>query len=157
MTRKPLKVSKAAYVRALVILGLTMLVAGVSLAPASANRINKAKASGTATGYAEPYLTQPLRSMKSEQIVPFGLGLKTLFTPNEPTPAGAFFEHEYSPDTVVDKSNGGDMPAPIQNFEGGNNICPCFPPDTEGDVGPNHYMQWNNVQFRIWNKTGTRS
>ena len=75
--------------------------------------------------------------------------------PFEPTPAGAYFEHEYSPDTVVDKSNPGDMPAPIQNFEGGNNVCPCFPPDTNGDVGPNHYMQWNNVQFRIWNKTGT--
>ena len=51
MTRKPRKVSKAAYGRALVILGLAMLVAGVSLGPAIANQINKAKASGTSTGW----------------------------------------------------------------------------------------------------------
>ena len=155
MTGKPRKVSKAAYGRALVILGLTMLVAGVSLGPASANRINKAKASSTATGIAEPYLT-PAGALNEDcaegTVRP---RLKTLFTPFEPTPAGAYFENEFSPDTVVDKSNPGDMPAPIQNFEGGNNVCPCFPPDTNGDVGPNHYMQWNNVQFRIWNKTGT--
>ncbi len=152
MTRKPRKVSKAVYGRALVILGLAMLVAGVSLGPASANQNNKAKASSTATGIAEPYLTQPVRTMKTAQRAP---NPKTLFTPFEGIPAGAFFENEFSPDTVVDKSNPGDMPAPLQNFEGGNNVCPCFPPDTNGDVGPNHYMQWNNVQFRIWSKTGT--
>src|SRR4029453_6482996 len=29
------------------------------------------------------------------------------------------------------------------------------PPDTEGDVGPNHYMQWNNLVFEIFDKSGT--
>jgi Carboxypeptidase regulatory-like domain/S-layer homology domain len=28
------------------------------------------------------------------------------------------------------------------------------PPDTEGDVGPNHYMQWNNLVFEIFDKSG---
>src|SRR5439155_6489091 len=48
------------------------------------------------------------------------------------------------------------MPAPIQNFEGIDNPCMCMPPDTEGDVGPNHYMQWVNVHYAIWTKTGTQ-
>ena len=47
------------------------------------------------------------------------------------------------------------MPPPIQNFEGINNLCGCYPPDTEGDVGPNHYMQWVNLHYAIYSKTGT--
>ena len=29
-----------------------------------------------------------------------------------------------------------------------------LPPDTEGDVGPNHYVQTVNVTWRVWNKAG---
>ena len=29
------------------------------------------------------------------------------------------------------------------------------PPDTVGDVGPNHYVQMTNLMFRIWDKAGT--
>jgi subtilisin-like proprotein convertase family protein len=47
------------------------------------------------------------------------------------------------------------MPAPIQNWDGINNVgYTVRPPDTQGDVGPNHYMQWINVRFQIWNKSG---
>ena len=35
-------------------------------------------------------------------------------------------------------------------------ICGCLPPDTDGDVGPNHYMQWVNTHFAIYTKTGTQ-
>ncbi|MFZ2488390.1 MAG: proprotein convertase P-domain-containing protein [Anaerolineae bacterium] len=48
------------------------------------------------------------------------------------------------------------MPAPIQNWDGINNVGYSMrPPDTVGDVGLNHYVQWVNVRFQIWNKTGT--
>src|SRR5215216_2575675 len=47
------------------------------------------------------------------------------------------------------------MPSPIVNFLGVNNVNGVAPPDTEGDVGPNHYMQWVNLSFRIYNKNGT--
>jgi subtilisin-like proprotein convertase family protein len=30
-----------------------------------------------------------------------------------------------------------------------------LPPDTVGDVGPNHYVQAVNSTFRVWNKSGT--
>jgi hypothetical protein len=47
------------------------------------------------------------------------------------------------------------MPSPTQNFEGVSNVDGVLPPDTQGDVGPNHYVQWVNLSFAIWNKSGT--
>ena len=46
------------------------------------------------------------------------------------------------------------MAAPVQNFDGLNNVNGVLPPDTNGDVGPNHYMQWINVSFAIYSKSG---
>lgn len=50
-----------------------------------------------------------------------------------------------------------DLPepmAPIQNFDGITNTYGVYPPDTQGDVGPNHYVQVVNLGFQIWNKSG---
>lgn len=54
-------------------------------------------------------------------------------------------------------------PAPSVVFDGNtdaeNSAVVGFavvPPDTEGDVGPNHYMQWVNLIFSIYDKSGTR-
>jgi hypothetical protein len=41
------------------------------------------------------------------------------------------------------------------NFEGINNLDAVYPPDTNGDVGPNHYVQMVNLHFAIYSKTGT--
>jgi hypothetical protein len=54
------------------------------------------------------------------------------------------------------------MPAPILTFEGykqqdnynNNNNTGVLPPDTEGDIGPNHYFQWNNIGIRIFDRSG---
>lgn len=50
------------------------------------------------------------------------------------------------------------MPAPSLTFIGltAAEACACTPPDTNGDVGPNHYVQSVNVRVSIFNKTGTR-
>ena len=37
-----------------------------------------------------------------------------------------------------------NMPSPVLSFDGMNSVlsgCGCLPPDTDGDVGPNHYIQ----------------
>jgi len=39
-------------------------------------------------------------------------------------------------------------------WSGLTNTCGCYPPDTEGDVGPSDYVQWVNVSFEIWDKSG---
>lgn len=45
------------------------------------------------------------------------------------------------------------MPAPIVNFEG-ISFTGYTPPDTNGDVGPHHYIQIVNSKFAIYNKAG---
>ncbi len=50
------------------------------------------------------------------------------------------------------------MPPPSLTFDGMNSTqtsCSCLPPDTVGDVGPNHYVEALNSAFRVYNKTGT--
>ena len=46
------------------------------------------------------------------------------------------------------------MPGVIQNFEGADNLAGVLPPDTNGDVGPNHYVQTVNLHFIIFDKSG---
>ncbi len=56
------------------------------------------------------------------------------------------------------------MPAPIQNFSGLSREGSCtggtcgagWPPDTNGDVGLNHFMQAVNTSIGIFDKTGTQ-
>jgi len=55
------------------------------------------------------------------------------------------------------------MPSPAQNFAGLSFSDSCsggqcgngWPPDPNGDVGPNHYIQAVNSAYAIWSKTGT--
>jgi subtilisin-like proprotein convertase family protein len=63
----------------------------------------------------------------------------------------------YSPATP----SGGGMPPPIATFEALNNanngpLTGFFvsPPDTNGDVGPNHYVQTVNIVMRVYNRAG---
>jgi uncharacterized membrane protein len=46
------------------------------------------------------------------------------------------------------------MPDFDQNFEGVGNVNGVLPPDTQGDVGPNHYVQMINLSFAIYDKQG---
>ena len=43
---------------------------------------------------------------------------------------------------------------PIINHNGIGNVNGVVPPDTEGDVGPDHYFQMINLSFAIWDKGG---
>ncbi len=49
------------------------------------------------------------------------------------------------------------MPAPLLTFEGvaeTQSGCGCEPPDTNGDVGPNHYIEAVNSSFKVFDKSG---
>jgi len=51
-----------------------------------------------------------------------------------------------------------NMPAPILTFAGMNSTqsgCGCLPPDSDGDVGPNHYINSVNSSIKIFDKLGT--
>jgi len=47
-------------------------------------------------------------------------------------------------------------PAPISSFDAINSAtsaCGCLPPDTNGDVGGQYYVQWVNSAFQVFDKT----
>jgi hypothetical protein len=58
------------------------------------------------------------------------------------------------PDPVWQRQMGnvGGNRAPIQNFQA--QTSPYYPPDANGVVGPNHYMQTINTTYAIYNKSG---
>lgn len=66
-------------------------------------------------------------------------------------------------DTVLQSRFGTtNTPSPIQNFAGISNGdngvklgLSVVPPDTNGAVGPNHYVQIVNLLFAVYSKTGT--
>jgi uncharacterized repeat protein (TIGR01451 family) len=68
------------------------------------------------------------------------------------------------PDPVLQQSGpSSEIPPTSQNFEGinigessSNGVFVGAPPDTNGDVGPNHYVQIVNTVFSVYSKTGTR-
>ncbi len=52
----------------------------------------------------------------------------------------------------------GNVPTrgPISSFEGVGNVNSVYPPDTEGDVGTDHYFQMINLSFAIYTKEGEK-
>jgi hypothetical protein len=58
----------------------------------------------------------------------------------------------FSPDISISPS----IPSTNQNFAGVTNVNGVLPPDTNGDVGPNHYVQTVNLSYAVFNKTGTK-
>src|SRR5438034_2519073 len=50
-----------------------------------------------------------------------------------------------------------NMPPPLLPFDGissAESFCGCIPPDTNGDVGPNHYVETTNIAIKIFDKSG---
>src|SRR5205823_5269093 len=48
-------------------------------------------------------------------------------------------------------------PAALLTFDGissAESFCGCEPPDTNGDVGPNHYVETTNIAIKIFDKSG---
>src|ERR1051325_1695132 len=77
------------------------------------------------------------------------------FEPGRPQPV----DHVNRPftDPLADKSVG--LPSALADIKAATNgtpVDPSFrvaPPDTTGDVGPNHYVQWVNLRYAIYTLT----
>ncbi|HMA33428.1 MAG TPA: hypothetical protein VKY74_03025, partial [Chloroflexia bacterium] len=96
-------------------------------------------------------LSPPLRDIPPVAALPRHEG------PENPLPSHLAGGHVV--DSVVQRFFGPlAMPAPSLTFDGislATSGCGCLPPDTNGDVGPNDYVQTVNAAFAIWNKNGT--
>jgi Carboxypeptidase regulatory-like domain/Domain of unknown function (DUF4214) len=75
-------------------------------------------------------------------------------------PSTSSVEEKWDPFQPVKQSTQAiAMPTPSATFAGitsAQSACGCLPPDTDGDVGPNHYIQAVNSRFKIIDKTGTQ-
>ena len=47
------------------------------------------------------------------------------------------------------------LPQPTVSFDGINNRDGVLPPDVNGDAGPNHYVQWVNLSYAVYSKSGS--
>ena len=104
----------------------------------------------------------------SEMYIPVSAktGLAPFATPNKlmkfgSPKSGAPSIMANGQDPVRQTIQGSVAPTIIQNFEGASDDDNAavlgfrvVPPDTEGDVGPNHYVQWINSIIEIFDKSG---
>jgi N-acetylneuraminic acid mutarotase len=99
----------------------------------------------------------PLRSIKPSRAAmaedKVGMSeLSRLKVPHQQVSGAAAGDRADVQDSVLTNS----LPTFDQNFEGVGNVNGVLPPDTQGDVGPNHYVQMINLSFAVFNKQGTR-
>ncbi|RLD73691.1 MAG: hypothetical protein DRI87_03265 [Bacteroidetes bacterium] len=101
-------------------------------------------------------VSKPLRDIDP---VPIG-SIKSAFENREVPNKFNFLEEEEEPlngpDPALQSSQGGSRfeIQLNQNFNGVHNTYSVAPPDTDGDVSLNHYMQMVNLGFAIWDKEG---
>jgi hypothetical protein len=73
----------------------------------------------------------------------------------EPPPISGFARFQSLLEAVLEPVPA--MPGPVLTFDGMNSAqsgCGCLPPDSDGDVGPNHYVEAVNVAFKVFDKNG---
>jgi len=92
-----------------------------------------------------------LRTMHASPVAPGGKGNQS-YRPLHPGQSGA--KLPTAPKSIQTRAGAASMPSTSVNFEGVNNIDGVLPPDTNGDVGPNNYVQWVNLHFEIFARTG---
>ena len=96
------------------------------------------------------------------------LAAATPFAPNTPTGTDVPSGERFGPEAVPPELGPGPavptqvtpqaplpaMPPTDVNFYGVTNPNGYYPPDTVGDIGPNHYVQMVNVSFTVFDREG---
>lgn len=131
----------------------TTLVAGLMVVvPAGMAQAAPAFTVGTAAAFDVSPPLRDLAKTAAPASVPADL-------PAERGPVAA--DRGHSPDGALQAVSAQDLDEqispPLVNFEGTSNFTNprlISPPDPDGDVGPNHYVQMVNVQFAVYSKAG---
>ncbi len=130
-----------------------------------------AQDSGTPPQGAGPYVGRAVGFAESRPVRELG---KAVPDPTQPRPAFVERENERLPHSLhsfpgqsadaalQSEAATPNIPAPSLVFEGlssADNVAAfggtVMPPDTNGDVGPNYYVQMTNDLVKVWNKAGT--
>ena len=126
------------------------------LAPSGANAVSstssfKKPTPGKTVGVARGYLVPAIRSQPRVKIVPPQARVQRAHQAGPPlrVPLNSLPEGDGALQTTPGKT---DTPPPSLTFDAIANLCGCYPPDTNGDVGGTQYMQWVNLHFAIYDK-----
>jgi hypothetical protein len=162
------KSSQSAFFNLRVLIGLFVFLAGVFLALLGFGTFSKASAQ--ATGPTQPRfgrpqvlrMAGPVRLNQDLRKLPYvGPGPKILPERLTRHPQRGAAPQISSP--VLQSFTRGlfqptpNIPSPLLTFDGMNSTqsgCNCLPPDSDGDVGPNHYVNAVNTSIKIFDKSG---
>ena len=118
---------------------------------------------GLTTYYSTPLffdISPPLREMKQIKPRKKKMESENHVIPNNVRPGSeGYNQFSILVDPAWQKQDATYNPlsaGPIQNFEGIGNLDGVMPPDTQGDVGPDYYLQVVNSNYEIFTKTGTQ-
>ncbi|MGH8102684.1 MAG: dockerin type I domain-containing protein [Chthoniobacterales bacterium] len=161
--------AQAAFFNLRTLFGLAISLTGVSLAfigfaasPAAPTQARPATPISTRPGAAEVHrIVGPVslnRDLRTLRYMPqSGESEEDVRLTRHPRRLGGVPEKFNPVKAVRQAMQPSTMPAPIATYAGigrANSGCSCLPPDTNGDVGPNHYIQAVNVSFTILDKSG---
>jgi hypothetical protein len=99
--------------------------------------------------------TAPLRAMPEIPPKPAVLG-EIFVKPLKLLPNRAGTSGPTGDPAVQDSAPAESVASTLANFEGVGNVNGVLPPDTVGDVGPNHYVQMVNLSYAIFDKNGNK-
>ncbi|MFM2437695.1 MAG: hypothetical protein RLZ55_506, partial [Actinomycetota bacterium] len=116
--------------------------------PGAADRA--AAAAPVSTSEVHHDTSPPLRDLPPAPTGPDGSVPPKQPAPSQPAPAVAAAPRAPSPLP----QSATPMPPTTANFPGMDNVDSLYPPDTNGDVGPNEYVQMINSSLAIFDKTG---
>lgn len=148
---------------------ITTLVMTLFVASRFANAQNKSNTAQPKAQGQEETLRPTVRSAVKFDISPPLRSIKPIlsndFEKGDDDRGGQqVFDTKYDPDPVVQRvmgegvfSRDADIVSGV-SFNGLSNPTACggcAPPDTNGDIGPNHYVQMTNGKFQIFSRTGT--
>ena len=136
------------WVSALVLAGSCFGLAAAARG-ATAPTIGFATRHGKSARLSEYRVSGPVRPVTSRQVPNRGVPKKTTAVSLSTT------------DTVTQRQFGLSHPEPVVQFEGASDDDNAaitggriVPPDTEGDIGPSHYLQYINSVATIYDKSG---
>ncbi len=153
MKIRSIKFNNRKFKLAALFLHLAVLLVILPIASATVSAQENKTAPRPRVGTAARYdLSPPLRSIKPITTRNYKKG-------DDDPGSGPVNDTKHDPDPVVQTTAGNglfnrDIPSLGVSFNGMSNTSGVNPPDTVGDIGPNHYVQMVNSRFQIFTRAG---